>query len=364
VDIADILERIAVASSPYPLVDLDQPSVPEPGRHYPTPKVCKKVFGRGECARFYASLRDDGGRHQCPYGFSVWPMGVGSRRLAVTALVGAPRLGGDAERLRGKEYPENRAPAEAIPAWGRAIHSLVVAGDAEREAEFTRRLEALHEIRRFNQVVKVNMERACEAESPDDVDAATIELVRAHRASVLISVQLDALDLLANPASAMSFEPRRAVFYKTVDKMVRIYQVLAEQRNVTIRKTGVSFSYADVDNRTIHIIPSVFIDNAIKYSQPGETVDVHVSDDTRAGLPVITVEVQSNGPSATSEEEQALFLRRGRGSAAEAVAQGSGLGLTLAKIVADQHKGWYSATQKPFIGGRARWTFRFQIPRV
>ena len=294
----------------------------------------------------------------------MWPIRVGSRRLAVTALVGAPRLGGPAERLRAKEYPENRVAADAIPEWARDIHSVVIAGDVEREAEFTRRLEALHEIRRFNQIVKINMERACEAESPDDPDAATIELVRAHRASTLISVQLDALDLLANPASAMSFEPRKSVFYKTVDKMVRIYRVLADSRNVILRMSGNSFSQAQLDNRTIHIIPSVFIDNAIKYSQAGEVVDVRVADDWKGGLPVITVEVTSNGPSATNQEEEDLFLKRGRGKAARAVAQGSGLGLTLAKIVADQHKGWISASQGPVAAERAKWNFKFQIPRL
>lgn len=322
------------------------------------------MFRRGECSKFYRSLQDDGQRHQCPYGFSTWPITLGSRRLAVTALVGAPRLGGNAERLRAKEYPESRAPADSIPAWSRAMHSVVVAGDVEREAEFTRRLEALHEIRRFNQIVKINMERACDAASPGDPDLAPVELVRAHRASVLISVQLDALDLLANPASAMSFEPRKLVFYKTVDKMFRIYRVLADSRDVKIRMSGYSFSQADLDTRTIHIIPSVFIDNAIKYSQPGETVDVHVNDGSRGGLPVITVEVMSNGPGVTNEEEENLFVKRGRGKAALAVAEGSGLGLTLAKIVADQHKGWISASQTPHIGDRARWVFKFEVPRL
>jgi light-regulated signal transduction histidine kinase (bacteriophytochrome) len=322
------------------------------------------MFQRGECAQFYRRLRGQSGRHQCPYGFSVWPLPIGAKQFAVTALVAAPRLGGAAERLRGKEYSENRAAADSVTAWARAVHDLVAAGDIERDAEFTRRLEALHEIRRFNQIVKINMERACGNESPEDPDAATIELVRAHRASVLISVQLDALDLLANPVSAMSFEPRKSVFYKTVDKMVRIYRVLADSKDVKIRLTGVSFAQANLDNRTIHIIPSVFIDNAIKYSQTGETVDVHVTDGSRGGLPVITVEVLSNGPAATDNEERDLFVKRGRGKAAQAVAEGSGLGLTLAKIVADQHKGWISASQRPLAEGRSRWNFAFQIPRV
>jgi hypothetical protein len=50
--------------------------------------------------------------------------------------------------------------------------------------------------------------------------------------------------------------------------------------------------------------------------------------------------------------------------AAQAVAEGSGLDLTRAKIVSDQHQGWISATRKPYIDHRARWIFTFQIPAV
>jgi signal transduction histidine kinase len=301
---------------------------------------------------------------QCPFGFSVWPIKIGDTRLAITAIVGAPRIGGDAERLRAKEYPQNRVDAAAIAPWVRAISDIVARGDVEREEEFARRLEALHEIRRFNQIVRTNMERACYEQSPEDPDDASVELVRAHRASALISVQLDALDLLANPASAMSFEAQRRVFYKTVDKIVRMYRVIAENRNVKLQLRGPSLAEAQLDNRTIHIIPSVFIDNAIKYSERGDAVDVHVWDEQRDGIPVISVEVTSRGPTATQEEMRDLFVRRNRGQAAKGVAEGSGIGLTLAKIVADQHKGWISANQRTLPAGRSEWQFKFQVSRA
>ena len=360
----NILENLSLECCPYPVVNIDSPATPKAGLHHHTPKLCHKVFGRGECEPFYRSLRGKAGRHQCPYGFSVWPIEICASQVAVTALIGAPRLGGDAERLRAKEYPANHVDAEDIPKWTAKVAALVLKGDAERELEFARRLEALHEIRRLNQIVKTNMERACTKQSPDDPDAAPVDLVRAFRASSLMSVQLDALDLLANPASAMSFAPRRWVFYRTVDKMVRIYRVIADGRTVTIRLTGSSVSMALLDERTIHIIPSAFIDNAVKYSQPGGMVEVHVSDGLRGNIPVITVEVTSNGPVATPEEERNLFVSRGRGKAARAIAEGSGIGLTLAKIVADQHKGWISASQRPLPTGRSEWTFKFQVPRL
>jgi signal transduction histidine kinase len=285
--------------------------------------------------------------------------------VAIAGLIGTPRFDNDLERLRGKEYPQNRVLAEAVSSWIRQVGDIVQRGDVEREEEFSRRLDALHEIRRFNQIIKTNMERVCEKESPSaDPDEAPVELVRAYRASSLISLQLDALDLLANPVSAMSFAPRPWVFYKIVDKIVRIYRVIADGRDVRIRLSGASLSRANVDQRTVHIIPSVFIDNAVKYSKSGEAVDVHISEDARDKQPVITLSVRSYGPMATDAEERALFLKRARGSIASGVAEGSGVGLTLAKVVSDQHKGWITAEQRLIGGDRAEWTFTFQIPRL
>jgi signal transduction histidine kinase len=108
----------------------------------------------------------------------------------------------------------------------------------------------------------------------------------------------------------------------------------------------------------------VFIDNAVKYSQLGGAVEVRVIEELRADQAAITVEVVSNGPAATDQEKGQLFISRGRGAAARGVAESSGIGLTLARIVAEQHKGWISADQGPVTNGRAERRFRFQIPRA
>jgi signal transduction histidine kinase len=360
----EVLEQIAIASSPFPIVDLTSPEPPSSGLHYPRANICNHQFSKGRCREFYSKLKTDFKPTQCPYGFTVWPLLLGTKPLAITSVIASPGLGGDAERARIQEFPKSRVDPSRVKAWGEAIQRLITNGEKEREEEFVRRLEALHEIRRFNQIIKTNMERACENESPNDLDSATVELVRAHRASGLISLQLDALDLLANPAAAMTFMPKRRVLYRVVDKVCRIYRVLAETKGVRLRLTGYSTSDAQLDERTIHIIPSVFIDNAIKYSSENETIDVRVKDDTGSDGPFIEVSVQSNGPAATEEEAARLFRSRGRGEGARRVAQGSGIGLTLAKIVADQHHGKITASQKVMSAERSEWTFSFKIPRL
>src|ERR1035438_4042969 len=140
----DVLERIAALSCPFPLVSIDKPLVPQPGQHYPTPKFCRKVFAQGKCEQFYRSLKKTNEPTQCPYGFSVWPIQLGASSLAVTGLIAAPRLGGDSERLRAREHPENKIAGEAVPRWAKHVSAVVARGAVEREEEFARRLEALH----------------------------------------------------------------------------------------------------------------------------------------------------------------------------------------------------------------------------
>lgn len=164
-----VLEEIVKDSSPYPLVDLSEPSIPRPGLMHATPRFCEKVFPKGKCSAFYRSLVAlSGGKRQCPYGFTAWSAAIGTHKLAVTALVGAPRFGGDEERMRAKESPDNRVATDAVEAWIGRVSKIVREGASSREDEFARKLDALHEIRKFNSIVKTSMERACDAASPSD----------------------------------------------------------------------------------------------------------------------------------------------------------------------------------------------------
>jgi signal transduction histidine kinase len=204
----------------------------------------------------------------------------------------------------------------------------------------------------------------CGAESPSNPEAAKPDLVRAWKASELVSVHLDSADVLANPESSGGAGRRDAVIYQVVDKIVRIYHGLSAQKGITLRLNGQSHASASINPNTFHIIPSAFVDNAIKYSLQGQVVDVTVSERTTAQGNSIIVEVVSEGPSATAEEEAGLFRRQGRAKLALGITEGSGLGLFIAKIVADQHATVLSASQRQGPRERSNWRFKFEIPAI
>ncbi len=351
------------SSSPFPTVDPKAPNVPSPGIVIATPTFCSKVFGRGKCAGFYREMAEGepGGPRQCPYGFAAWRRDVAGGSFVVTGLVPAPRMGGNAEAQRAGTFPASKVRREAVQAWLEEAVKLVQHLDEAARGEVGRRLRALHEVRRFNQVIKTVMERSCLNESPADPDKASPDLVRAWKASELVSVHLDALDVLANPDSIRGIQKHPTTFYKIVDMVSRIYRPMAQEKGVVLQLSGRSEAKVQSDGRTLHIVPSALIDNAIKYSDKGGRIDVCVGDSWRDGKRLVSVTVENDGPSATRAEEQKFFVGEARGELAKKRAEGSGLGLRLANVVAGLHGGRLSHEQRALAAGRARWRFCFEM---
>ncbi len=80
---------------------------------------------------------------------------------------------------------------------------------------------------------------------------------------------------------------------------------------------------------------AILIDNALQYSEPGDSVEVGLA---RADSEVI-VTVRDNGIGLTKEEARQAFQRFFRGGQAQGHAHGTGLGLPVAKAIVEAHKG-------------------------
>ena len=76
------------------------------------------------------------------------------------------------------------------------------------------------------------------------------------------------------------------------------------------------------------------INNAVKFSQPGATVEVRAFEDAE----MVIVEVADTGPGIPEEELPFVWQELYRGQGARGV-QGSGLGLALVRAITDRHGG-------------------------
>lgn len=111
---------------------------------------------------------------------------------------------------------------------------------------------------------------------------------------------------------------------------------------------------ARVDADQIHQALMILLDNAVKFSPPGGTVRVtlKVNDET-VDIPVI-----DDGPGIPPDIQERIFERFYRAEASHTW-RGFGLGLPIARAIAERHGGTLTVESTPGQGA----TFRLLIPR-
>lgn len=96
------------------------------------------------------------------------------------------------------------------------------------------------------------------------------------------------------------------------------------------------------------------IDNAVKYSPPGDEVQV----EALASNGRVVIEVRDRGPGISPEHQGVIFEKFGRVNVGEKAKPGTGLGLFIARSIAEAHGGSLEVRSAPDRGA----TFRLSLP--
>jgi two-component system, OmpR family, sensor kinase len=121
---------------------------------------------------------------------------------------------------------------------------------------------------------------------------------------------------------------------------------LKDQRLVVEQDPGVTLRAARED---LAIVVDNLIENAIEYSPAGTQIEV----EARVGGTQACIAVSDRGPGLPPGEEQRVFERFFRGSAAGSHASGSGLGLAIVRALAERWGGTVSIANREHGGARA-----------
>lgn len=155
---------------------------------------------------------------------------------------------------------------------------------------------------------------------------------------------LDDLLLLAKmDAGAGTLILRKVRLDEVLLEVVARIEILAKRKNISIR--------LDLDDRTAgesqddflvegdsDLLLSMFrnlVDNAIKYSPAGSQVEVKLINEVDS----ITAQVRDYGDPIPPELAERLFRRYERGKLRLGSVSGTGLGLTIARRIAEMHRG-------------------------
>jgi light-regulated signal transduction histidine kinase (bacteriophytochrome) len=207
---------------------------------------------------------------------------------------------------------------------------------------------ALHEIRKLNREVKQTAERICRLMSPDDPDNADPELVKIMKTSELMSHQFDVIEILANETLATLPLNSTSEIYKIFDKCARIYR--SERRRIMLEAPPNYHARVKVCDKTFPIIPSVLIENALKYS-----ADLEVRISIQPGGQDKVIVAVSNLARLKAPLTEAVFMR---GYRASQDSEGSGNGLYVAQLVARQHSTMLRVETLPAHANLTRVTLR------
>jgi CheY-like chemotaxis protein len=175
----------------------------------------------------------------------------------------------------------------------------------------------------------------------------------------LLSLIEGTLDLARIEGGRLTLQQRPIDLADFLQQIVRMFEVQARTR-------GIGFEYAPDDNlpavvrvdekRLRQILINV-IGNAVKFTTHGE-VRFHVS----YAREMATFEIEDTGPGIAPEELDRIFEPFVRGSAAQGAVGGSGLGLTIARMLTQVMGGEMNVTSTPGTG--SRFVVRVYLPQV
>jgi two-component system OmpR family sensor kinase len=122
---------------------------------------------------------------------------------------------------------------------------------------------------------------------------------------------------------------------------------LAQAKDVDLGLQHADSVLIDGQPDALHILLRNLVENAVKYTPGGGTVDIAV----RADKDRATISVEDSGPGIPPEERERVFDRFYRVAGSEAA--GSGLGLAIIKAIADRHGATLTLDKSERLGGLA-----------
>lgn len=265
--------------------------------------------------------------------------------LAVGAgLAPLARLAGEV----GRRAPDNlaplegsRAPREVRPLLG-ALNDLFarLRASLEQERRFT--ADAAHELRTPLAAVKTQAQVALAAADAKERAHALAQVVTgADRAAHLVE-QLLALARL-DPQTALAQAPGVSLSALAAECVAELAPAAA-QKGIEVGLVAADAGLVAGDSTLLAVLLRNLVDNAVRYSASGGEVEVRVARD--GGTVLLCV--ADSGPGIPAAEHIRVFERfyRVLGSGAE----GSGLGLSIVRRIADLHRASIALADGP--GGR------------
>jgi two-component system OmpR family sensor kinase len=263
-----------------------------------------------------------------------WIVGRGLGPLEALADSLARRAPTSLEPMPVLESPDEVQPLV------RSLNDLLARlGDAfDTQRRFA--ADAAHELRTPLTALTLQIQIARRAESPEERAVALDRLEQGVKRATRLVQQLLTMARLdpdaARPTTAFDLA---AVAAAVVDEK----RPLAEQQHLALALASAPATLCGQED-ALRILLANLVDNALRYTPPGGSVDVRVAPDGDS----VRLDVADSGPGIPEEERERVFDRFYRGR--QAPSGGSGLGLAIVRQVVTLHGGSITLGKSPSGG--------------
>jgi len=158
-------------------------------------------------------------------------------------------------------------------------------------------------------------------------------------------------------AGVFSVEPRTVSMAEIIQPTLSTFGPLATRRRIALSFDGSGEQLLNVDPPKLRQAVDNLLANAVKFTPKGGKVRVRVQRDRVEGRPFVVIEVADSGPGIEEAAKGTIFERYRQGAEGRA-AGGAGLGLAIARGIAEAHGGSL-VVQGSDLGGAA---FRLSVP--
>jgi PAS domain S-box-containing protein len=282
---------------------------------------------------------------------------------------GMPRLAASTEPVRLDQVWLGKNGARHVIAWtvmalrgqhGQTSYLIGLGADVTLARELERLKSQFismvsHELRTPLTSIRASMQLLIAEEMTGNEAANQLVGVALSNADRLIRIVNDILDMSKIEAGEMLIAPKRTRLLPIVEDSVRSVEGFAKDAGVTITHTtdGIQEVVADPD-RTVQVLVNL-LSNAVKHSPCGSQVEISAG---REG-DMAAISVRDHGPGIPSHKVDFIFepFTQLDGSDTRRIA-GTGLGLTIARALAERQGGGIRVSSKEGEGS----TFTLTMP--
>ena len=233
---------------------------------------------------------------------------------------------------------------------GQKSHELEIAN--RHKSEFLANMS--HELRTPLNAIIGCTEMLSEGPHSDDEKEMLDRVLRASRH--LHSLINDILDLTKIEAGRMDLDLSEFNLAASVESVVTLLRERAQRKRLALcADVSPQVRTIRADERKVHQVLLNLLSNALKFTPDGGRIDVRA----RGADHMVEVAVSDTGIGIAPEDQDAVFEEFRQVGQPGAKAEGTGLGLALAREIVELHGGTIRVVSTPGVGS----TFTFTLPR-